>query len=149
MVRLIDTVVSAGGTRIQFTQAMDSGNRLSSGGTALVSANTNMGSGNGSGAIITAGAVLASAATSARRLLGNQVVKGANIDVVWDQVEFVFGTTGGSQGGLITPTTTATWFSAPSAAVAIPPGYSWMLYQWQAAQSTGPTYEVLFDYIAR
>ncbi len=149
MVRLVDTVISAGGTRVQFTQTMDSGNRLSSGGTALVSANTNMGSGSTSSATITAGAVVASAATSARRLLGNQVIKGANIDVVWDQVEFVFGTTGSSQGGLITPTTTATWFSVPCPAVAIPPGYSWMLYQWQAAQSTGPTYEVIFDYITR
>ncbi len=149
MVRLTDTVVSVGGTRIQFTQATDTGNRLSSGGTALVHANTNSGNGNTSGLILTAGAVLATAATSARRLLGNELVKGANIDVVWDQVEFVFGTTAGSQGGMLTPTTVAQWYSKPVAAVAIAPGTSWMLYQWAASQSTGPTYEVVVDYIAR
>lgn len=148
-VRLTDTVVSVGGTRIQFTGAMDVGNRLSSGGTALTQANTNGVSGSSSGAIITAGAVVATAATSARRLLGNSLIKGANIDVVWDQIEFVYGTTGGSTGGLLTPTTVAQWYSVPLAPVAISPGYSYMLYQWAASQSTGPTYEVVVDFIAR
>jgi len=148
-IRLTDTVVSVGGTRIQFTQVLDQGNRYSSGGTALVSANTNMGSSNGAGATITAGAVLATAASSNRRLLGNSLVKGANIDVVWDQIELVFGTTGGSTGGMLTPTTVAQWYSVPCAPVAIPPGYMWALYQWAASQSTGPTYEVVVDYIAR
>jgi len=148
-VRLTDTVVSVGGTRIQFTSVLDVGNRYSSGGTALVSANTNMGNGTTAGATITAGAVLVSAATSQRRLLGNSLVKGANIDVVWDQIELVFGTTGGSTGGMLTPTTVAQWYSVPLAPVAIPPGYMWALYQWAAAQSTGPTYEVVVDYIAR
>lgn len=148
-VRLVETVISVGGTRVQFNQTLDVGNLYSSGGTALTIANTNMGASAGSGATITAGAVLRGAASSQRRLLGNQVVKGANIDVVWDQVEFVFGTTGSSQGGLITPTTTATWFSVPCPPVAIPAGMCWSLYQWQAAQSTGPTYEVIFDFIVR
>jgi hypothetical protein len=148
-VRLIDTVVSVGDTRTQFNQTLDQGNKFSSGGTALTVSNTNIGSTNSSGATITAGAVVLTAATSRRRLLGNQVIKGANIDVVWDQVEFVFGTTGGSQGGMLTPTTTAQWFSVPCPPVAIPPGYCWALYQWAASQSTGPTYEVIFDYIER
>lgn len=148
-VRLVDTVVSVGDTRVQFNQTLDQGNRFSSGGTALTVSNTNIGSSVGSGATITAGAVVLTAATSRRRLLGNQVIKGANIDVVWDQVEFVFGTTGGSQGGMLTPTTVAQWYSVPVPPVAIPPGYCWALYQWAASQSTGPTYEVIFDYIER
>lgn len=147
--RLVDTVVSVGGTRTQFNQTIDVGNKYSSGGTALTVANTNMGVTTGTGATITAGAVVLSAATSRRRLLGNQVVKGANIDVVWDQIEFVFGTTGGSQGGMLTPSTTAQWFSVPCPAVAIPAGFGWAIYQWAASQSTGPTYEVIFDYIER
>ncbi len=148
-VRLVDTVVSIGGTRTQFTQTIDSGNKFSSGGTALIKANPNMGVTSGSGATITAGAVVLAAATSNRRLLGNQVIKGANIDVVWDQIEFIFGTTGGSTGGLLTPTTTAQWFSVPCPAVGIAPNTGWALYQWAASQSTGPTYEVIFDYIER
>lgn len=147
--RLVDTVVSVGGTRIQFAQTLDQGNKYSSGGTALTKSSTNMGSVVGSGATITAGAVVVTAATSNRRLLGNQIIKGANIDVVWDQIEFVFGTTGGSQGGMLTPTTVAQWYSVPCPALAIPPGYCWGVYQWAASQSTGPTYEVIFDYIER
>ena len=148
-VRLTDTVVSAGGTRVQFTQTLDSGNKFSSGGTALTKSATNAGSTQTSGGTLTAGAVLVSAATANRRLLGNTVIKGANIDVVWDQIEFVFGTTGGSTGGAVTPTTVAQWFTVPVAAVGISPGWGWALYQWQAAQSTGPTYEVVVDYIER
>lgn len=148
-VRLVDTVVSIGGTRIQFTQTIDVGNKFSSGGTALTISNTNMGASGGSLSTITAGAVVLAAATSKRRLLGNQIIKGANIDVIYDQIEFLFGSTGGSQGGLITPTTTATWFTVPCAAVAIAPNSGWALYQWQTGQSTGPTYEVTVDYIER
>lgn len=147
--RLVETVISVGDTRVQFNQTLDVGNLFSSGGTALTIANTNMGSTAGSGATITAGAVVRGAATSRRRLLGNQVIKGANIDVVWDQIEFLFGSTGGSTGGLLTPTTTATWFSLPTPPVAITPGMCWSVYQWAASQATGPTYEVIFDYIER
>ena len=147
--RLVDTVVSVGGTRTQFNQTLDQGNKYSSGGTALTKSNTNIASTNGSNATITAGAVVVAAATSNRRLLGNQVIKGGNIDVVWDQIEFVFGTTGGSQGGMLTPTTTAQWFTVPCPALAIPSGYCWGVYQWAASQSTGPTYEVILDYIER
>jgi hypothetical protein len=148
-VRLVDTVVSVGGTRIQFAQTLDSGNKYSSGGTALTKASTNGASTQTSAGTLTAGAVVVTAATANRRLLGNNVVKGANIDVVWDQIEIVFGTTGGSTGGMLTPTTVAQWYSVPCAPVAISPGWGWGLYQWAASQSTGPTYEVIVDYIER
>ena len=149
MLRLIDTVVSVGGTRIQFNQTIDVGNKLSSGGTTLTKSNLNMGSGNTSGAVITAGAAVLSAATGSRRLLGNQVIKGANIDVVWDQFEFVWGTTGGSSGGALTPTTVAQQFTQAYPPVAIPPTYGMAIYLWAASMSTGPTFEVIFDYIER
>ncbi len=148
-VRLVDTVVSIGGTRIQFNQTLDLGNKFSSGGTALTVNNTNGASTTTTGATITAGAVVLTAATSRRKLLGNQVIKGANIDVVWDQIEFMFGTTGGSQGGMLTPTTVAQWYTVPCPAVGISPGWGWALYQWAASQSTGPTYEVIVDFIER
>lgn len=147
--RLIDTAVSVGGTRIQFNQTLDVGNKFVSGGTALTTNNTNGGVTTGTSATTTAGAVILGTATAQRRLLGNQVVKGANIDVVWDQIEFVFGSTGGSQGGVVTPTTTAQWFTVQCPAVSIPPGWGWALYQWAASQSTGPTYEVILDTIQR
>lgn len=146
---LVDTVVSVGDTRTQFNFTIDNINRYTSGGTALSVANTNMLSGTTSGASIFAGATVAPAAGSARRLLGNYVIKGANIDVVWDQVEFVFGSTGGSTGGLLTPTTTATHFTRYMPAIVIGPGQSFLMYQWAASQSTGPTYEVIVDYIER
>ena len=146
---LVDTVVSVGDTRTQFNFTIDNINRYTSGGTALTVANTNMTAGNTTGASIFAGATIAPAAGSARRLLGNYVIKGANIDVVWDQIEFVFGSTGGSTGGVLTPTTTAQHFTRYMPAIVIGPGHSFLMYQWAASQSTGPTYELAVDYIER
>lgn len=146
---LVETAVSVGDTRVQMNFSIDNINRYTSGGTALVLANTNMGSVTGSGLTAFAGATVAPAASANRRLLGNYVIKGANIDVVWDQYEFIFGSTGGSSGGLLTPTTTATQFTRYMPAVAIDPGQSFLMVQWAASMSTGPTYEVLIDYYER
>lgn len=146
---LTDTVVSVGGTRIQFTMTIDNTNLVSSGGTALVKANVNYDSTTTSGATITAGAVVCAAAGANRRLLGNYVIKGANIDVVWDEFEFIFGTPGGSTGGLLTPTTVATHFTRYVPPVVVGPGQIFKLHQWAASQSTGPTCEVILSYIER
>ena len=146
---LVDTVVSVGDTRTQFNFTIDNINRYTSGGTALTINNTNKSAGNTTGASIFAGATIAPAAGSSRRLLGNYVIKGANIDVVWDTIEFVFGSTGGSTTSAVAPSTTATYFTRYMPALAIGPGHSLLMYQWAASQSTGPTYEVVVDYIER
>lgn len=143
------TVVGVGHTRDQFSFTLDSGNRVSSAGTALTKANVNMDSATTSGAVVTFGAVVSTAATAGRRLLGNYVVRGANIEVVWDQFEFIFGSPGGSTGGLLTPTTVAAHFTRYLPPVVIGPGESLCVHQWAASQSTGITFEPVINYIER
>lgn len=145
---LVDTAVSVGGTRIQFNLSTDVGNLLSSGGTTLTKSNVNADSTIASGAIITAGAAVLSAATASRRLLGNYVVKGANIDVVWDVFEFQFGGVNGSGAG-ITPTTVAQMYTKVVPPVVIGPGQCFKIVLWAASMSTGPTFEYVLNYIER
>src|SRR5579872_3914183 len=54
-IKLVETVVSVGGTRMQMNFSTDTGNLFSSGGTALTINNVNKDSANTSKAIITAG----------------------------------------------------------------------------------------------
>lgn len=143
--RLHDTVISAGGTGVMYwTQVLDLGNRFSSGGTALTPNNVNPISTNKSKAIITVGAVVCSANTNASVTLSNFSFRGAAIDVVQDRYEF--------QWGANTPSSNflqgATYINSAQGfgAVIVPPGYSFLIHEWQAAQSTGPTFEVEFGY---
>src|ERR1700674_2202627 len=74
--RMHTTVIGATASVAQFwTNTLDSGNRLSSGGTGLTISNTNMTSNNKSAAIITVGAITATAATGARRVVGHTASK--------------------------------------------------------------------------
>lgn len=142
------TVVGVGHTRDQFSFTLDTGNRISSGGTALTKANVNMDSALTSSAIVQFGATVTTAATASRRLLGNYMIKGANIEVVWDQFEFVFGGVSTSPMG-IAPSTVANWFSRTCPPVVIGPGQSFCIHQWAASQSTGITFEPVVNYIER
>ena len=146
---LVTTVVGVGHTRDQFNFQIDAGNRYSSAGTTLTVSNVNMDSTNTSGVNAYAGAVVATAASSSRRLLGNYVIKGANIEVVWDQIEFVFGAPQGNAGGFLTPTTTACHFRRQVPPVVLGPTDSFLMTQWAASQSTGPTYEVIVNFTVR
>jgi hypothetical protein len=148
-IKLVETVVSVGDTRVQANFSTDVGNLFSSGGTALTKNNVNADSNNASGAIITAGAVVLSAATASRRLLGNHVLRGANIDVVWDTYEFIFGAVGGSSGNMVTQTTTAAWITQHLHPIVIGPGQMFKMVLWAASESTGPTFEYLVNYVER
>lgn len=148
-IKLVDTAVSVGGTRIQMNFSLDYGNLFASGGTALTKANVNADSTNTSGAVITAGAVVCSAATSNRRLLGNHVIRGANIDVVWDVYEFVFGAVGGSSGETAEGTTVAQVITTHLHPIVIGAGQMFKMVIWAASMSTGPTFEYLVNWIER
>lgn len=146
--RLHDTVISAGGTGVMYwTQVLDTGNRFSSGGTVLTPKNSNFGSTNKSGAIITAGAVVCSANTGASNTLSNFSFRGAAIDVVQDRYEFQWGVPTVSSNFLQGATYINSSQGFPP--VVIPPGASFLIHEWQAAQSTGPTFEVEFGYVEK
>lgn len=149
--RLHTTVVGATNSAAQnWTNTIDIGNRLTSGGTALTLSNTNMNSANKSGAIITVGAITATAATSSRRIVGHQAVKFVNIETVHDCLQFNWG---GSQqvdpASLINNTSTLSHTTVNFAPIAIGPGQSMVLVRWGASYTTGVTYEVEFGYIEK
>lgn len=143
--RFHETVVSTGATRTQWTFTIDEGNRLSSAGTAATINNVNMASANTSGAAIKHGAPVATAASSSRRVLGHYSLRGS-IDVVEDNLEFVFGGLGG-QNVLAPATVMAVTVNIPP--VIIGPGQSFMAYQWSTSQSAAPTLEMVLGFIER
>lgn len=146
--KLHNTVISAGANGVMyFTQVVDTGNRFSSGGTALTPQNTNYGSSSKSAALITVGAVVCSANTNASRTLAHHTFRGATIDVVHDRYTFTWGLPS-SDGSYLAGATYAS-LTQGNVPVVIPPGASFMIHEWEASQSTGPTYEFEFGYIER
>ena len=145
------TVVSVANTRTQFTMALDGGGvaRRTSAGTGATINNTNMASAVSAGAQVYVGAVVASAVTASRRLLGTRVVRAA-IGVVEDTIAFTWGASGTVLSpGLITSGTAIAHTSHGFGPVAIGPGQNFLVHQWSASQSTGPTFEVEFGYYER
>lgn len=149
--RLHTTVVGATNSIAQnWTNTIDVGNRLSSGGTALTVSNTNMNSQNKSSAIITVGAITATAATNVRRVVGHQAVKFVNIETVHDCIQFNWG--GPEQvdpASLINNTSTLSHTTVNFAPVVIGPNQSMVLVRWGASYTTGVTYEVEFGFIEK
>lgn len=146
--RLHSTVVSTAATRVQFTFTRDTGNLLSSGGTAATIASTNseFATPASSSVIITQGAVVCSAATSARALLGNFCLRGT-IDVVEDTYNFVWG----APDGQVSASRAATVMdiAQPVPPTVIGPGKCLKVHQWAGSQSTGPTFEMVFGFVLR
>ena len=148
-VRLHTTVVGAGSSTANWTWTLDTGNRLSSGGTGLTIANTNMTSNVKSGAIATVGAVTATAASSVRRVVGHQMVKFA-LETVHDCLQFNFG--GPEQldpTSLINNAATLSHTTVNYAPLVIGPGQSLVAVRWAASHTTGVTYEVEMGWIEK
>ncbi len=132
------------------TNTLDTGNRLSSGGTALTVANLNMASANSSKAVCTFGAVTATAATGARRVVSHSVVRSLKIGVIHDTIAVNWGApTQALTSTLINNTTTHSDTVINVAPVVIGPGQSMSMVHWAASQTTGTTYEVEFAFIEK
>ena len=140
------TVVGTTGTRQNFTHTIDDGNRYSSGGTALTTANTNSGSTTASAATITFGALVTTAASGSRRLLGNNQIREAAIEIVGDRYEWNFG---GAQSQSGSRVATVADFHQSLPSVAIAPGDTWVLHHWRGAITVGVTFEANFSYLER
>lgn len=144
---LHETVASTGGARVQFTICTDAGVRRTSAGTALTlnTTNTNgLADGTTQGWI---GAVVASAATAARKIMLNVVFRGT-IDIVEDDYQIVFGAPDGV-GNSSSRVATVAEVSRVVPPIAIGPGSSILLHQWAGSQSAGPTFECYFSYLLR
>ncbi len=127
-----------------FTQVLDTGNRLSSAGTALVPQNTNYASAAKSAAAISIGAPVATANSGLSRTISHHTFRGATIDVVHDRFVFNWGLA--SSDGSVIPSATYGHFSVNCPPLVIPPGASFLIHEWETSQSTGATYEFEFGY---
>lgn len=144
-----ETVASVGGTVMRFVPCVDNTNRYTSGGTALTVNNANGGSSIASVATTAfVGAMTAAAATAGRRNYGDVVFRGTTIDIIGDHYTIVFGPTS-SNGGATSKVATLIDSSRVVAPIAVGPGQSFLLHQWAAAQSTGPTFQVQIGWIER
>lgn len=144
---LHETVASAGGARVQFTITTDTGNRRSSAGTALTVASTNTSVTNDATTVAYIGAVIGTAATSARRIIANVVFRGT-IDIIEDDYQIVWGAPDGV-GNSSSRVATVAEVSRVVPPMGIGPNSSMCITQWAAAQSTGPTFEAYFSYLLR
>lgn len=144
---LHETVASTGATRVQFTITTDVGNRRASGGTALTVASTNTGVTNDATTVAYIGAVVATAATSARRIIANVVFRGT-IDIVEDDYQIVWGAPDGV-GNSSSRVATVAEVSRVVPAMGVGPGSAIYITQWSASQSVGPTHECYISYLLR
>jgi len=145
------TVAAAGtnGTNWLSQWLLDTGNRVTSGGTALTKANLNIGNSGTSGATVTFGAITATAATASRIISphqGRTVIK-----VIGDEYVFEFGTsTPAGATGMPSEGTLQLQrlFHVPP--VALPPQCSLLWYEYAASQSVAATFDnICLEYIER
>ena len=144
------TVVGTTGTRVQFTQTLDSGaNRYTSGGSALTINNTNMASSVVSGAQIRAGALVVAAASTSRRILSHRVYR-AVIEVVEDTYCFNWGAPEQQvMSSIITSGTGVVAATHNYPPLAIGPGQQFLITPWSSGIAVGQTFEVEFAYIEK
>lgn len=139
--RLLNTAKSTGGTGINFTHSLDSGNRFSSGGTSLTLNNVNFGSSNKSAAVMTAGAVTATAKSSLQRNLGNVMFRPTVIDQTGDKYEFQYGE-GASGSASPVDGTTVMHLVVGVPSVIINPGNSYLINLWKTSMSGAVSFEI-------
>lgn len=146
-IRFNVTAVSVAAVRVQYTLALDDGIRRSSAGTQLTVNNVNGDSDAAFDGNAFVGAVVAAAATPARRILGHHVIRGT-IDVVEDLYTLSFGAPDGTGPGS-SRVATVQEVSRVCVPVIIGPGQTFLLHQWSASQTTGPTMEVQVGMVQR
>ncbi len=154
-IRLTCTAAQAVATVMRFTITLDQGNRITTMPAAaglLTVNNVNMGSALRSQAQVMAGTgIVASAASSQRRIVGNQSFRnGGVINVVGDVYQFNFGSTEQIDPMSLVETGTAicnvTYGFSP---LVIGPNQNFMLLQWAAGQTTAPAFEIEMGYLEK
>ena len=153
--RLTMTAANAVSTVMRFSMELDQGNRVTTlpAATGLLTINNvNMGSSNKSQAQISAGTgIVASAATSQKRITGNQSFRnGGVVSVIGDVYQFNFGSPLQIDPTSFVETGAAicnvTYGFAP---VVIGPNQSWLVMQWAASQTTAPAFEIELGFVEK
>ncbi len=137
-----------------WTFSMDLGNRWSSAGTTLTSVNTGNVNVKSAG-FIKFGAVVATAATPSRRIIGHITSKAddesdGGLEVIHDTLMFQWGdTVTGSSHATRANTTTPTYAGYGLPPCVIGPNMSLVIVRWSASQVTGSTNEVQFSWMEK
>jgi hypothetical protein len=142
--RLSSTVVGGGAATKNFTFYLDSGNRYTSGGTALTSRNTNMAASGTSLLTGTTGAITAAAATANQRLVCNDWFRVALADVVGDVYEWQYGSSLGASPS--STVATVSNFVRATAPIVIQPNNCYLMNIWSSTFTQGITWEVQIGY---
>ena len=131
---IVTTAAGASSTNFVAAAYLDTGNRYTSGGSAITPANVNMLSALTSGSIVHFGAITATA-SNAQRQIYNEIIRTV-ISVVGDKYKFRFGETAPSVAGMPLEGTLQVERICQLPPVVIPPQCSFMLYTWGASQGT-------------
>ena len=146
----IVTIGTGVASACNWTFTLDAGNRFTSGGAAMTVVNTNMNSNVGSVGIARNGALLATAATGARRIVGNGVVKDTVIEVISDSFNFNFG--GGQQvwtSVLASNAAVQHHSSISMAPLVIGPQQSMVVVAWGVTKTGGTVYELQMGWVEK
>lgn len=148
-VRIRMTAIGAGATTTDFTAWIDSNGSTvkTSGGTVATSVNCRGDQPNTTGAVVSFGAVVATAAATEKRI-DHQRVRSV-VPVVEDQYIFYFGSTGVLSSGLPTTGTNQAVISVPMVPAVILPGGNFKLVEWGASQSGAHSFEYTVGWIER
>lgn len=150
-VRLRATAIGAGATTTDFTAWVDQAGATckTSGGTVATAVNCRSDNPNTTGAVISFGAVVATAAASERRL-DHQRVR-STVSVVEDQYFFTFGASGygPATGGITMAGTGVLAAHVHMPPVVILPGGNFKLVEWAASQSGAHSFEYTLGYWER
>lgn len=149
--RLHVYTIGTGGTRVHFTQALDTINRYSSGGTALTVNNTNTQVPASSAPQIYFGAVTTATGSASRKYVGNTTFKATAIETAEDTYQLSWG----GPGQLEDPASLSNVAAALSnvsfayGPVEIGPGHSFVIHQWRASITVGITFGVEFGFLVK
>lgn len=150
-IRLRATAIGAGATTTDFTAWIDNNGSTvkTSGGTVATAVNVRSDQPNTTGAIVSFGAVVATAAATEKRI-DHQRVRSV-VAVVEDQYTFSFGHTGygPATGGITMAGTAVIAAFVHMPPVVILPGGNFKLVQWGASQSGAHSFEYTVGWVER
>jgi hypothetical protein len=148
--KLVETAASTGGTQLNFQFHTDVVNRYTSGGTALVLANTSSGSNVTSKAVINFGALTTTATNNDKFISANLRCRVGLIDILGDQLLFTWGCPAAIMSIPFQTVATIGNFQFGLQAASVAPGNSMVFTIWQPTTfTTGVTYEVEFGYLEK
>jgi hypothetical protein len=128
------------GTSFQFAQSIDSGNRFSSGGTAITPVNVNMDSTASTNAVLNFGALTATAASASVRRAKHGQIRSV-IKVIGDVYLFTFGQSVPALAGMPLEGTLQAMIPIQCPPVVLGPNQTFLLHEIAPSQSVAATYE--------